>query len=178
MNNYTYVTEKLIDLEIAPKNANNLEELIQQTRENIRNKQYLVDEIKEVFSLYDKIEKTNEFVLNKNNFFNDNNNGTLFDDGFFDSIREDKITREFLTIKEKNILDENELEEKETEIKELWYDKTNIEMYESLTHDEIKDYIEFIKNAIDQILEDINDYFYNLHYEFGGEDFLNKTFEN
>lgn len=51
-------------------------------------------------------------------------------------------------------------------------------MYESLTHDEIKDYIEFIKNAIDQILEDINDYFYNLHYEFGGEDFLNKTFEN
>lgn len=65
MNNYTYVTEKLIDLEIAPKNANNLEELIQQTRENIRNKQYLVDEIKEVFSLYDKIEKTNEFVLIK-----------------------------------------------------------------------------------------------------------------
>ena len=178
MNKYQFTLENLKELNLAPKNANNLEELIQQTRENIRNKQYLVDEIKEVFSLYNKIEKIKEFVLDKNNFFNNNNDGTLFDDDFFDSIREDKITREFLEIKEKNIFDEEDLEEKETEIRELWYNKTNNEVYELLTHDEIKDYIEFIKNAIDQILEDINDYFYNLHYEFGEEDFLNKPFEN
>jgi len=180
MNNYQYqfTLENLKELNLTPENVNTLGDLIQNIREEIRNKEYLVDEIKEVFSLYNKIEKIKEFVLDKNNFFNNNNDGILFDDDFFDSIREDKITREFLEIKEKNIFDEEDLEEKETEIKELWYNKTNNEVYELLTHDEIKDYIEFIKNAIDQILEDINDYFYNLHYEFGEEDFLNKPFEN
>jgi len=178
MNNYQFTLENLKELNLTPENVNTLGDLIQNIREEIRNKEYLVDEIKEVFSLYNKIEKIKEFVLDKNNFFNNNNDGILFDDDFFDSIREDKITREFLEIKEKNIFDEEDLEEKETEIKELWYNKTNNEVYELLTHDEIKDYIEFIKNAIDQILEDINDYFYNLHYEFGEEDFLNKPFEN
>ena len=178
MTSYQFTVLNLKELNLAPENVNTLGDLIQNIREEIADKKYLADEIKEVLYLYDKIEWINKFVLDKNNFFNDNNNGILFDDEFFDSIREDKIARQFLEIKEKNIFDEEELEEKETEIKEFWYDKTNTEMYESLTHDEVKDYIEFIKNAIDQILEDINDYFYNLHYEFGGEDYLNKPFEN
>ena len=52
MNNYQFTLENLKELNLATKNANNLEELIQQTREEIRNEEYLADEIKEVFNLY------------------------------------------------------------------------------------------------------------------------------
>ena len=46
MNNYQFTLENLKELNLASKNANNLEELIQQTREEIRNEEYLVDEMK------------------------------------------------------------------------------------------------------------------------------------
>lgn len=178
MTSYEFTVLNLKELNLAPENVNTLGDLIQNIREEIADKKYLADEIKDVLNLYNKIERINKFVLDENNFFNDNNDGILFDDEFFDSIREDKITRQFLEIKEKNIFDEEELEEKETEIKEFWYNKSNTEMYESLTHDEVKDYIEFIKYAMHQMLENLNEYFYEIYYNYEEVDYLNKPFEN
>lgn len=178
MTSYQFTVLNLKELNLAPENVNTLGDLIQNIREEIADKKYLVDEIKEVLNLYDKIERINKFVLDENNFFNDNNDGILFDDEFFDSIREDKITRQFLEIKEKNIFDEEELEEKNKELNELWYNKSNNEMFEELTHDAVRDYIDFIKYAIDQILEDINEYFYEIYYNYEEVDYLNKPFEN
>lgn len=178
MTSYQFTVLNLKELNLAPENVNTLGDLIQNIREEIADKKYLVDEIKEVLNLYDKIERINKFVLDENNFFNDNNDGILFDDEFFDSIRKDKITRQFLEIKEKNIFDEEELEEKNKELNELWYNKSNNEMFEELTHDAVRDYIDFIKYAIDQILEDINEYFYEIYYNYEEVDYLNKPFEN
>lgn len=178
MTSYQFTVLNLKELNLAPENVNTLGDLIQNIREEIADKKYLVDEIKEVLNLYDKIERINKFVLDENNFFNDNNDGILFDDEFFDSIREDKITRQFLEIKEKNIFDEEELEEKNKELNELWYNKSNNEMFEELTHDEVKDYIDFIKYAMYQMLENLNEYFYEIYYNYEEVDYLNKPFEN